>query len=61
VGSVERNDKQLKKDQHVVRDTRDEVEEEIRPGAVKPKIENPNRDTARGDWDRSGDHQDSSD
>lgn len=48
-----RTDKTLKKDQHTTRDDRQEVEDEIRSGATKPSIKNPNRDRARGDWDRS--------
>jgi hypothetical protein len=53
-----RDQEQIKKDQQSVRDTRDEVSEEIQPSAVKPKIEHSNRDRARGDWDRTGDHHD---
>ena len=45
--------KTIKKDQHTARDDRREVEEEIRSGGTKPGIKNPNRDRARGDWDRS--------
>jgi hypothetical protein len=48
-----RNDKTLKKDQNTSRDDRREVEEEIRSSGTKPAIKNPNRDRARGDWDRS--------
>ena len=54
-----RNDKaDIKRDQHGVRDAQDEVLEEMPEGAVKPRVENPNRDRARGDWDRSGIHHD---
>ena len=48
-----RNDKTIKKDQNTSRDDRREVEEEIRSSGTKPAIKNPNRDRARGDWDRS--------
>jgi hypothetical protein len=51
-----RNDKSMKKDQRGPRDVIDEVNEEIGPTPIKPRVENPNRDRARGDWDRSGDH-----
>jgi hypothetical protein len=56
---VRRNDqKMLKKEQHGVRETREEVLEEIRSSDVQPLVKNPNRDRARGDWDRTGDHHD---
>jgi hypothetical protein len=48
-----RSDKYLKKDQSTQRDDRQEVEEEVRSSGTKPGIKNPNRDRARGDWDRS--------
>jgi hypothetical protein len=55
MADVRKQDKQLKKDQSVGRDVRSEVEEQIREGAdSQPLIKNPNRDKARGDWDRSG-------
>jgi hypothetical protein len=50
--------KQIKKDQQVRREVRQDVGEEIRSGGSKPIIRQPNRDQARGDWDRTGDHQD---
>jgi len=53
-----RDQEQIKKDQHSVRETRDELGEEIQPSAVQPRVEHPNRDRARGDWDRTGDHHD---
>jgi len=57
MADVRRNqDKQLKKEQTGVRETREEVLEEIRPSDVQPLVKNSNRDRARGDWDRSGDH-----
>jgi hypothetical protein len=54
---VRRNpEKLLKKDQSGVRETREEIAEEIGSSDVQPTLKNPNRDRARGDWDRSGDH-----
>lgn len=53
MASPRRTDKMLKKHQSTARDDRQEVEDEIRSGATKPGIKNPNRDRARGDWDRS--------
>jgi len=51
-----RNDKFTRKDQRGPRETIEEVNEEVGEVPVKPRVENPNRDRARGDWDRSGDH-----
>jgi hypothetical protein len=57
--NVRKEEKQIKKDQHGVRDVREEVGEEIREGSrTQPIVKNPNRDKARGDWDRTGDHHD---
>jgi hypothetical protein len=53
-----RDQEPIKKDQHGARDAREEVADEIRPSGVKPRVEDPNRDRARGDWDRTGDHHD---
>lgn len=54
-----RNDeKHLKKDQAGPREAQQEVADEIRSGGAQPLIRQPNRDRARGDWDRTGDHQD---
>lgn len=53
-----RTEKQIKKDQDSPAEVRNEVMEEIRPNGVKPLVRNPNRDEARGDWDRTGVHQD---
>jgi hypothetical protein len=53
-----RNDKFMRKAQHSSREVRQEMLEEIRSSVTKPRQENPNRDRARGDWDRSGVHQD---
>ena len=50
--------KSIKKDQSGTREIRRDVEQEIRSGATKPRIHQPNRDRARGDWDRTGDHHD---
>jgi hypothetical protein len=51
--------KQFKKDQSFAREVRDEVNEQVRDGSdAKPLIKNPNRDQARGDWDRTGNHHD---
>jgi hypothetical protein len=51
--------KQLKRDQRGAREIRDEVGERMRDGAdSQPIIRNPNRDRARGDWDRTGKRQD---
>jgi hypothetical protein len=55
---VRRNDKPMKKDQKGPREVIDETNEEIRSNGIKPRIENPNRDRARGDWDRTGYHND---
>jgi len=49
-----RNEKPVRKDQSTPAEVRNEVLEEIRPGGVKPLVRNPNRDEARGDWDRTG-------
>jgi hypothetical protein len=52
------DEKQLRKDQQVRREVRQDVGEEIRSSGSKPLIRQPNRDQARGDWDRTRDHQD---
>ena len=49
-----RNDKFQKKDDRAARDVRSELDEEIRSSGTKPTHKNPNRDSARGDWDRTG-------
>ena len=46
--------KQLRKDSNVQRDTLDEIGSEITQDGSEPLYRNPNRDQARGDWDRSG-------
>ena len=50
------NIKSGRKDSHLVRETADEISEEVDQGRLPPKYENPNRDRARGDWDRSHKH-----
>ena len=50
--------KQLKKDQQVRRETLDEIGAEIVQDGSEASYRNPNRDQARGDWDRSGRHTD---
>lgn len=46
--------KQLKKDQTVRRETLDEIASEIVQDHNEAIYRNPNRDQARGDWDRTG-------
>ena len=58
MADTRRNEQDIKKDQQVARDVLDEVAEEIGPSGTKPRVEHPNRDRARGDWDRTGDHYD---
>ena len=59
MADIRKEQKQLKRDQRGPRDMRDEVVEHIRDGAdSQPIIRNPNRDRARGDWDRTGLHHD---
>jgi hypothetical protein len=53
-----RDEKVLKKDQAGPREVRQEVSEEIRSTGSQPLVRQPNRDRARGDWDRTGSHQD---
>lgn len=47
-----------KKDQTEPRELREEVDEEKREGTTQPADRDPNRDRARGDWDRSRRHDD---
>ena len=58
VSNANRDDKPIRRDQRGPRETREEVLEEIRDRSPQPRVENPNRDRARGDWDRTGDHHD---
>ena len=54
-----REDKQLRKDQQGPREAREEVADQVRDGAdSQPLTKKPNRDQARGDWDRTGLHRD---
>ena len=50
--------KQLKKDQTVRREVRDEIGTEIVQTHTGALYRNANRDQARGDWDRSRRHTD---
>jgi hypothetical protein len=45
--------KELKKDQQVRREVLDEIGSEIVQDTAATHYRNPNRDQARGDWDRS--------
>ena len=59
MADARREDKQLRKDQQGPREARAEVAEQMRDGAdSQPLIRKPNRDQARGDWDRTGLHRD---
>ena len=46
--------KEIKKDQQVRREVLGEIGSEIAQEHTTPQYRNPNRDQARGDWDRSG-------
>jgi hypothetical protein len=50
--------KEIKKDQQVRREVLGEIGSEIVQERTGPQYRNPNRDQARGDWDRSGRHTD---
>jgi hypothetical protein len=50
--------KELKKDQQVRREVLGEIGSEIAQDRTGAQYRNPNRDQARGDWDRSGRHTD---
>jgi hypothetical protein len=50
--------KEIKKDQQVRREVLGEIGSEIEQHGTGPQYRNPNRDQARGDWDRSGRHTD---
>jgi hypothetical protein len=52
------NPKSGRKDRRLVRETTSEIHEEVNQERLAPKYENPNRDRARGDWDRSRKHTD---
>jgi hypothetical protein len=49
---------QLKRDPRARRDALDEIGTDVVREAVAPAYRNPNRDRARGDWDRSRRHAD---
>ena len=46
--------KELKKDSRAQRDVLDEIGAEVVQDGSEPQYRNPNRDQARGDWDRTG-------
>jgi len=46
--------KQIKKDQTIRREVRDEIGSETTQDGSSAMYRNPNRDQARGDWDRTG-------
>lgn len=50
--------KQLKKDQQIRREVLSDIAEETNQERLEPQYKNPNRDQARGDWDRSRRHND---
>jgi hypothetical protein len=50
--------KDIRKDQQVRRDVLDEIGSEITQDHTDAQYRNPNRDQARGDWDRSRRHTD---
>lgn len=50
--------KEIKKDQQVRREVLGEIGSEIAQGHTSAQYRNPNRDQARGDWDRSRRHAD---
>lgn len=58
MADARRNEKLAKKDQRSPRDISQEINEEIQSGTIKPRQGHPNRDRARGDWDRTGNHHD---
>lgn len=50
--------RQLKKDQQIRREVRDEIGTETFQGHNPAQYRNPNRNQSRGDWDRSRRHAD---
>lgn len=50
--------KEIRKDQQVRREVLGEIGAEIEQDRTTPQYRNPNRDQARGDWDRTGRHTD---
>ena len=47
------NPKMRRRDQSLVSDTTGEIREELNQERHPPRYANPNRDRARGDWDRT--------
>ena len=50
--------KEIKKDQQVRREVLSDIGSEIAQDTTAARYRNPNRDEARGDWDRTGRHTD---
>ena len=50
--------KEMKKDQQVRREVLHELGSEVAQERTQAQYRTPNRDQARGDWDRSGRHTD---
>ncbi|HVZ21054.1 MAG TPA: hypothetical protein VG871_08330 [Vicinamibacterales bacterium] len=50
--------REIRKDQHVRREVLGELGAEIDQERTPAQYRNPNRDQARGDWDRTGRHTD---
>ena len=50
--------KDIRRDQQVRREVLDEIGAEVTQERTPAQYRNPNRDQARGDWDRSGRHTD---
>ena len=50
--------KELRKDQQIRREVLSDIESEIVQKRTTAHYKNPNRDQARGDWDRSRRHTD---
>jgi hypothetical protein len=50
--------KEIRKDQQVRREVLDDIGSEIEQDRTAPQYKHPNRDQARGDWDRSRRHND---
>jgi ADP-ribose pyrophosphatase YjhB (NUDIX family) len=52
------DNKDIRRDQQVRREVLDEIGAEVTQERTTAQYRNPNRDQARGDWDRSGRHTD---
>jgi hypothetical protein len=52
------DEKEIRKDQQARRETAQEIGAEIQQDHMSPIQRHPNRDQARGDWDRSRRHTD---